>query len=51
MLPRCRTILCIITSGFTITFQDYFPLIFFSKITNFKEKNREIKVLMSAHLK
>ena len=51
MLPRCHAILCIITSGFTITFPDYFPLIFFSKMTNFKEKNQEIKVLISAHLK
>ena len=47
----CRTILCIITSGFTMTFLDYFPLIFFSKMTKFKEKNWEIKVLISAHLK
>ena len=27
----CRAILCITTSGFTITFLDYFPLIFFSQ--------------------
>ena len=27
----CRTILCITTSGFTVTFLDYFPLILFLK--------------------
>ena len=35
-----------------ITFLDYFPLIFFfSKMTYFKEKNREITVLISVQLK
>ena len=48
MLPHH---LSIITSGFTITFLDYFLLIFFSKMTNFKEKSREIRVSISAHLK
>ena len=47
----CQVVAISLQLGFTIMFPDYFSLIFFSKMINFREKNQEIKVLMSANLK